>query len=357
VGRDDPPVHRLTIVLGLASTVAVTAIVAAPTPVGAHGVAGVTPTNYETRVNASRPEAEGIEVRSIDLGERLELRNRTNHDVLVLGYEEEPYLRVGPDGVFENRASPSWQANRTRDGEVPDGEVPDGDTGGDREPRWVRVGSGDTVSWHDHRSHWMGIVDPPSVRENSGREQRVLSFEIQLESDGDRIVVPGEVVWVPPPSPWPWLVGALGLAVGVALLSRVRPWPLILTLALVVLVGFAVAHVVGGWGATTSATSTRLAASVYSIAGIAVGVGALVWLARARDPYDATPSVLVSALFLAVAGGLADLTVLTRSQVPTTLPPTLVRVGVMVALGVGAGLAVGAGLRIRRPAPPSVVGR
>ena len=48
-------------------------------------------------------------------------------------------------------------------------------------------------------------------------------------------------------------------------------------------------------------------------------VGQLVWLLR-RGLDAAAPLVLVAGLFLALAGGLADVTVLTRSQLPTTLP-------------------------------------
>lgn len=336
--------HRLTVFLARLAILAGVGVVVTPSTAAAHGLAGVTPTNYESRVFAEQPEVEGIEVRAVDLGDRLELRNRTDDEVLVLGYQEEPYLRIGPDGVFENRASPSWEANRDADADVPSGQ-----SGADQEPRWVRIGSGDTVSWHDHRAHWMRNEDPPAVRDDPNREHSVQSFEVLLEHDGRRIVVPGEVVWVPGPSPWPWLAGAAGIVIALVALSRTRFWPRVFAGSLVVLIAFAIAHVVGAWSATSSATSTQLAASVYSIAGIVVGAGALVWIVRARDPYDATPLTLVSALFLAVAGGLADLTTLTRSQLPTTLPPTIARVAVVVALGLGTGLAAGAALRIRRP--------
>ena len=45
-------------------------------------------------------------------GGQLELTNRSGQEVLVRGYRLEPYLRVGPDGVFENQRAPSAYTNR-----------------------------------------------------------------------------------------------------------------------------------------------------------------------------------------------------------------------------------------------------
>ena len=112
------------------------------------------------------------------------------------------------------------------------------------------------------------------------------------------------------------------------------------------------AHVVGAWGATTEGTATRLGASVYELGAIAVAVIALVWLLR-RGLHAAAPLVLVAGLFAALAGGLADLTTLTRSQLPTTLPYGVARAIVAVALGLGAGLAIVGALRLHRSAPVS----
>jgi len=47
----------------------------------------------------------GLRIEAIDAGARLRLRNATGQEVVVLGYAGEPYLRVGPAGVFENRRS------------------------------------------------------------------------------------------------------------------------------------------------------------------------------------------------------------------------------------------------------------
>jgi hypothetical protein len=124
-------------------------LAATAAPAAAHGVGGVRPTNYETRVLSVRPAVAGITVRAADLGDRLEVENRTDHDIVVLGYEDEPYLRVGPDGVSENRRSPSTYVNRTRRGNSP---VPDS-ADSDARPEWRRVSDEPVARWHDHRAH------------------------------------------------------------------------------------------------------------------------------------------------------------------------------------------------------------
>ena len=59
--------------------------------------------------------------------------------------------------------------------------------------------------------------------------------------------------------------------------------------------------------------------------------------------------MLIAGLFVLVAGGLADVTTLTRSQLPTSLPDDVARLTVTIALGLGAGLVIAAATRLRTP--------
>jgi hypothetical protein len=158
------------------------------------------------------------------------------------------------------------------------------------------------------------------------------------------------------PARWPAIFGALVLAVVVFALSRAHVWTWVLGGALALLVATESLHVLGLWGATTTTGLTKLAASAYSLGGIVVGIGALAWLAR-RGGVAASPAVLVAAVFLTVSGGLGDITVLTRSQVPSTLPDWMARLEVVVALGLGVGLLAASALRLRAPTPAPSGGR
>ena len=106
------------------------------------------------------------------------------------------------------------------------------------------------------------------------------------------------------------------------------------------------AHVLGSWEGTTVSGVTKLAASAYALGGIAVGALALVWVLR-RGVRAAAPLLLLTGLFLALAGGLADVTVLYRSQLPTTLPDTWARLEVAAVIGLGVGVAILGAVRLR----------
>ncbi len=213
---------------------------------------------------------------------------------------------------------------------------------------WAQIGSGDTVLWHDHRAHFMGTSDPPEVARDPGQRHVVDNFEIPMRTDGRTVVVRGRVVYVPPPSPWPSVVGALVLAAIVFVLARTGAWRTVFAVTLALLTVTEVVHVIGLWGGSTAPAGTKLVESLYSLGGILLGVLALVWMRR-KGTEAAVPIVLVATIFLFVAGGLADVTSLGNSQVPTTLPAAVARLLVTITLGLGAGLATAAAFRLRPP--------
>jgi hypothetical protein len=269
--------------------------------------------------------------------------------VTVLGYQREPYLRIGPRGVWENARSPAVFLNRTR---TPERAAPHDQYDAAAPPRWRHVSDDPVATWHDHRTHYMGSHDPPSVERDPDHTHVVIEdWRVPLVYQGTRLAITGDALWVPGPSPWPWVLLAVALAVAVALLCRMRFWVTVMELALLVLVVSESIHVVGAWQASTASLGSRALASLYSFGGIVVCLLALVWLRR-RDPWAATPAVLVAGLFVFVAGGLADVTTLTRSQLPTSLPSAVGRLTVTIALGLGGGLVIAAAARLRAPQPP-----
>jgi hypothetical protein len=333
---------RAALVFIGASVIAAIAVVSSPDPAGAHGVGGIRPTNYETVITALRPAVPGLVVRAVDLGDRLEVRNDTDHDAVVLGYDGEPFLRVGPRGAFENARSPATYLNRTRRGgtALPDRADPAA------RPVWRRIGDEPLARWHDHRAHWMGPGDPPTVRADPDHAHLVQRFRIVLEDEGRRLTARGSVRWIPPPSAAPWLVAAGAIAIAVAVASRSRLARPVLAGALVAIAAVETLHVVGAWGATTLGAGARLGASVYAIGAAVVALVALGVLWR-RGLHAAAPLLLIAGLFAAIAGGLADVSVLTRSQLPTTLPNGVARAVVASVLGLGIGVAIAGAMRLR----------
>jgi hypothetical protein len=318
-------------------------VVLAAAPASAHGVGGIQPTNYRTTVAPVSPAAKGIVVRSVDLGNRLELENATRHDVIVLGYDGEPYLRVGPRGTFENTHSPATYLNRSTN-TVPSTLPAEADA--TAAPAWRKLSSSSTARWHDHRAHWMGTSVPGVVARDRGSSHLIQRFTIRLRTQGRTLAARGEVVWEPGPSPWPWVGFVVALVVAGIAVSRSRRWPRVTAVALGVLIVAEAVHVLGVWGATTQSQWSDLAQSAYSIGGIVLAAIALERLVH-RGGYAAAPLVLCAGLFLAIAGGLADVTTLSHSQLPSTLPDWLTRLAVATVLGLGTAVATIAALHLR----------
>jgi putative Ca2+/H+ antiporter (TMEM165/GDT1 family) len=218
-------------------------------------------------------------------------------------------------------------------------------------PEWHRIGSGTVVSWHDHRVHWMGAAPPPAVHDSPGRTHLISSWLVTLRYRGDDIAVRGDLRWVPGPSAVPRLLLALLAALIVGGAGFTRRWGDVLALTLLVVSGCVIVLIGGEWSATTSGAWTAFLSTAYSILGVAIALAATGAMVRSRrTPHEASALVLVAAVILTFGSGLADITFLDRSQLPTTLPGPVARTLVAVVLGASLGMLVTAARRLRRPA-------
>lgn len=331
-------------------TVAIACIwlLAAASPATAHGSGGLASTNYLTRLRTVTPAVPGVTMRVVEAGSRFQLRNDSATDLVVLGYQDEPYLRIGPRGVFENRRSPATYLNAARrDADI---TVP-GDTDPEAPPVWRRTSSDPVARWHDHRIHWMGERDPPAVRRAPDRRHVVIPDWVIPMRVADRAVeARGDLLWVPGPSPVPWLALAGGLLLLAILAAWTRARWIALAVLLVVLVGSDVAHAVGVGFAKAGGTGTRvttvLAGSFYAVVGWAAGLlGAWLLVHRRREGLHAA---VVAGVVVALFGGVADASDLVRSQVPFAWGASAARLLASTALGLGSGTALGAFLALRR---------
>jgi hypothetical protein len=328
---------------------AVAAIAGTATPASAHGIGGTSPTNYASKVTRITPVEPGVHAETIDLGNRLRLTNESARDVIVVGYDGEPYLRVGPRGVFENGRSPATYLNRSL---TPTTKVP-ASADSKAAPEWRKISDGRVATWHDHRAHFMGTDAPPEVRRAPDARHVLDRWVVPMLYGNEQVGVEirGTLTWIPPPSPWPSVLLALLVAALVIGVGRTRHWRTVLAVGTGALVACALAHAIGNWAESSAAFGTKASESIYSIAGVALGVLALGWMWR-RGTEAAVPFVLVASVFLLVAGGLADISTLGHSQVPSSLPPAIARIVVACTIGLGIGLAATAAMRLRVISPP-----
>lgn len=265
---------------------------------------------------------DGLEWRVRGNDSLLEVTNRSDTEVVVLGYDDEPYLRVTRDTVWQNQNSPAAYLNEDRYGET----RPPADVSADAAPQWVEVADGPTYRWHDHRIHWMATTLPPQVKADPTSAQRIQEWSVPFRFDGRDHTVDGELRWVPGTAWWPWLLGAVAvtgapLAVAVAVPGG-RPRPVAVrraaagVLAVVTVAGLV--HTVDDVVAMPATWGADLYAFTESAAFLAVATVGI--RAAWHGGRGAGVGLMVAAASLFGGLGLTHLPSLTSSQVVSVLP-------------------------------------
>ena len=280
----------------------------------------------------------------VNLGYLVELKNSGPNTVVVIGYDREPYLRIGPSGVEVNRRSPATFLNRSA---TPSGSVPDGLDARAR-PIWESVSNVPTARWHDHRAHWMGRG---AVRNAEWSIPLIVTNRV-TSSEGEASIM-GTLNSLTPPSTLTWGLIAVAIAITLGALGLTRRWAEVLVCALSVITISEALHIAGTWGAWSAPIPTRVLGIAPSVFAVTFSVIALVVLVSRRStrPDSATPLALIAGIFIAIAGGLADFNTLTHALVPTTLSLPIARLSVAIAIGGGIGVAIIAGSHLKPVAP------
>ncbi len=337
----------LTRKVGVVFLTALALLLAGATPAFAHGADAPDATNYRVSITA-QPAIPGVEVRTIEAGARLQLTNHSGHNIEVLGYQNEPYLEIRPDGVYQNYHSPAAYLNITIAHVDPpahaDPTVP---------PLWQKIASDPTYRWHDQRALWTTARPPgdPSVFHH------VRDWTVPLRVDATIVPLHGSLDWVPPPSPWIWWFAAIGGAIVVALLGfapRPRvPMALCAFTAgvLGLIYGVARERDAGNntfWSIAGQLVTTQIWTTVTSLAAMAAATYAL-----ARRRGDPDFALAMGGAAVGLFAGMANAAVFHRSVVPVPWNASSARVFIAAITALGAGVALAAMLRLRsvRPIP------
>ncbi|WP_285552154.1 hypothetical protein [Actinoplanes regularis] len=317
--------RRLLVILAVAG-----ATIAPATAAFAHGGEGANVTSYRTTVTGVSSPMDGLTVRVVEGGARLEATNDTGRSIEVLGYSGEPYLELRPDGVYQNVSSPASYLNQTLAGDTPVPATADPTAA----PTWQRISSGTTVRWHDQRAHWLGTARPPQAVADPDHVHRLRDWTVPLRDQTRLFEIRGTLDYEPPPVTWAWWAGAALL--GLLLTALVRSWsrlvaPLAVSAGLAVL-GYAVMRGLDGAGWS----------GVLLLAG-ALALGA----AWKHPPFYLALSGFVVAAF----AGFGSSDVFLAAVVPAAGPGWPARACVAVTIATGAALALTGLLRMRAAVP------
>jgi hypothetical protein len=110
------------------------------------------------------------------------IENGGHEPVTVIGGRGEPFLRIGPDGVFANANSPTWMQS----GRAPQTTSPIALSKDRSAVRWTKISSGSRYTWLEWRARC------PDDR----TERTPMKWKIPLLIGGESVPVPGETRWI-----------------------------------------------------------------------------------------------------------------------------------------------------------------
>jgi LPXTG-motif cell wall-anchored protein len=177
--------------------------------------------NYRSEIDAVTPQTPGVKFEVLDYDSYLQLLDQDGHEVVIYGYEGEPYARILKDGTVQvNQRSPALYLDQNRFAEVKVPPIADPEA----PPKWKTFDRSGVFVWHDHRMHYMAQNLPPQVKDES-RKTKVFDYKIPIRVDGRRGAVDGTLWWVGPAdtSKTPFILAGIAIVlVGGALVLVVR---------------------------------------------------------------------------------------------------------------------------------------
>lgn len=176
--------------VAVAAMTAVLVCLSLPAGAGAH--AGNP--NYRSEIRTVTPSMPDVSFEVLDYDSYMQLLDQHGHEVVIYGYEGEPYVRILKDDTVQvNQRSPALYLNENRFAEV----QPPKSANAKAPPRWKTFDHSGTFLWHDHRMHYMSPALPPQVKDK-GKKTKVFDYEIPIRVDGRKGAIDGTLYWVGP---------------------------------------------------------------------------------------------------------------------------------------------------------------
>lgn len=324
---------HLTLRAAVAAATTAVALLALASPAEAHPLHyGDDASNWVSVVTAVRPAGA---VRAVigDGVQRITVSLQGADDVVVDGYDNEPFVLLRPGGAWVNTRSRTWYAVQGPQVTVPS------TVGDSSAPAWHRVSHTASWSWHDARTHWPGFALPPPVEADPGHRQHVLDWQIALRADGEAGAIAGQLDWVPGPSGGSGAAIATGAFVVILALGLLGRRTSVIGAALGVLIVVDAVHSGGMIAGRVGGLGNKLAAlpghGGLPLALWLLAITAVVLLRRHRE--FALYAVAMLAALFCFTEALPSLGVLWHSQAVNSLPMTMNRA--LVAALTGASVA------------------
>ena len=318
----------------LATVLAIMFMLINPVPASAHiAGSGGSPSNYQATVTGIQPAAPTVGVTVGVGGQWVRVTNQGAAEIVIVGYRDEPFLRLSGNRVEVNQLS----STAAETGQIPG--VPAADQSA--EPRWVQLRDGDSATWTDNR------IDPESQGDAQRQPQRASgSWELPLVVEGRQVAVLGTWERVPPPSPWPWLAALGLLAAVVAAIGWRRNWhrPMAAVIAGGILAF--VLHLLGTGFAPQQGGPVFGWIGVGAVGAFSMLIGAVAVISTVRKS-ESAPDRAITVGIMVLLLAATDISVLWNSQLPFAGPAVLDRALTAITYATALGLLVAGGRLVR----------
>jgi hypothetical protein len=149
--------------------------------------------SVRTILDTVEPPLPGVTVQvATSVTAQLVVANPTPTELAVLDGSAQPFLRIGPEGVLANLASPYWYLTNSPNGDAP--VPPDAKAGAPA--RWARVAAEPAWGWFEHRLHPAPRAVPRRVRD--ARKTTTLDeWTVPLDYGGQPVTASGRIVYQP----------------------------------------------------------------------------------------------------------------------------------------------------------------
>lgn len=145
-------------------------------------------------VDAIEPAADGVSLtirNAAPAPPELTVRNVSGKPLELIGYDFEPFVRIGPDGVFANRRSRTYYVTQDPTGTA----AAPKDARAGAPPAWVRLGPGDGWRWFEGRAVWKQPI-PQAIA--TGDQQATLgTWSLPAKLGGSAITFKGHTIFRP----------------------------------------------------------------------------------------------------------------------------------------------------------------
>lgn len=309
-----PTMLRSLVVIGLAALLA-------PPSASAHVRSGRVAADYEARVLPLRGRlGTALRARIYHSDRALRLTLRGGHSVVVLGYLDEPFLRLDSLGWAANAASPTAASAKL---------LKKGRATSAPGVHWVVQSTRPAVVWHDARTRGLA----PGVKRGRWR--------VPLIVDASPAALEGEIWRVPRPSASVWLGLTAVLGAALLILSIVRRHDEPVLAALAVIAASATAVTALGFALDSNASGGTLLASADELLFVAIGL-AILMKGRGSWMIGAVIGLGFLAIFVAATKGAA----LFHGVVFSALPAGVARAAIAVGFASGFAAVCAGGVRL-----------